>query len=121
MDPNNLTRRGLLGRLAAAVGAVGLVPVLGQSAQAASRRRWGWGGRGWSHRRRWGYGPGWGGYGYGPRYYAPAPRIYNGWGGYGGYGAPYYAPRQMYVAPGYYPMMKNDARLVPDALSLLES
>lgn len=126
MTSETATRRGFLGRLAAAIGGLAMVPVVADTAQARSRRRgwgyggWGYGRRGSSHRRF--YGPGYGYGGYAPRYYAP-PRVITPYGGgWGGWGGGYYAPApRIYVTPGYYPpVMQNGAVRPLDALSLLE-
>src|SRR4051794_12427191 len=100
MDTNQVNRRGFLGRLAAIVGGLAVVPTLAQPAMAGRSRwrrygGWGYGGPRWTtHRRRfYGYGPGyyggyggWGGYGYGPGYNGFGPGFYGrGYNGFGGF------------------------------------
>ncbi|HEX8200864.1 MAG TPA: hypothetical protein VF590_10270 [Isosphaeraceae bacterium] len=138
---NQIThRRGFLGKLAAALGGLALIPGLARPALAgrSSRRRYGFGGYGYGY--GYGYGPGFapygrpyrrssyrrgfGGYGYG----------YPGPGAYGGYGGPYVQPYAVPVLPppiygpgfygpprGIYLRLNGPARpRVADALSLLE-
>lgn len=135
MERKQLSRRGFVGRLAAALGAFAAVPAMAGTAQAGwSHRRfgYGWGGRGWSH-GRFGRGFGFGRGFFGPGYYGGYPGYYGG--GYGGgflgpnyynrgyFGSPFMQPYSPYYGNGggIYIPLNGPARRPANPLHLLET